>query len=493
MPRPNIQKDHLGPEHPHHDHHDHHVHHLHHEPVDHLSHLMARHHASLLERLSEQDEILRDILSRTHHRTSWGGGADEKPRPPRRKSYRSPIKVVEAQTDGKFVSETAHSAHSHIIKSYTAEDAERRDVSSSIHGHTMRRMLGQAATKFSHLAAPARHTKDTCTSCIRKIVESSAFEGFFALVVISNAIFIGVDVQYVIENPGPKPASYRVAQYSYTALFVIELAFRMLAAGRSFCRGDDWMWKVLDVFVVLTSLWEVLVDILQAIYEEQNGLSAIQGLQSVKSFRIIRLTRLVRTMQFIRVFQFVMALRMLVDSIISTLRSLFWALMLLTLVVYVFAVLFATAVNDYKREGTELLLSDQDNYGEAADGTLVQCPSPLSSKQAGTACSSPIPYSPLRPLFQSRSSTLGRASPHLMSERLGKRMVAGKRAGRPGATQGQLLHKRPAERSGMTDTASADQQRPPQSEDLAASRRFWDSLPDPGLKSDIGGSNRLSG
>eukprot|EP00439_Symbiodinium_sp_Y106_P017425 s6828_g2.t1 len=56
-------------------------------------------------------------------------------------------------------------------------------------------------------------------------------------------------------------------------------------------------------------------------------------------------------MQFIRVFQFVMALRMLVDSIISTLRSLsfpslferrdtktlqqpFWALMLLTLVVY---------------------------------------------------------------------------------------------------------------------------------------------------------------
>lgn len=82
------------------------------------------------------------------------------------------------------------------------------------------------------------------------------------------------------------------------------------------------MWKVLDVFVVLTSLWEVMVDILQAIYEEQNGLSAIQGLHSVKSFRIIRLTRLVRTMQFIRVFQFVMALRMLVDSIISTLRSL---------------------------------------------------------------------------------------------------------------------------------------------------------------------------
>jgi len=148
---------------------------------------------------------------------------------------------VEAQKDSNFVSETghsAHSAHSHVIKSYTAEDAERRDVSSSIHGKTMRRMLGQAASpKFSHLAVrvPARHTKDTCTSCMRKIVESSAFEGFFALVVISNAIFIGVDVQYVIENPGPKPVGYLVAQYSYTALFVIELAFRMVAAGWSFC------------------------------------------------------------------------------------------------------------------------------------------------------------------------------------------------------------------------------------------------------------------
>ena len=36
-------------------------------------------------------------------------------------------------------------------------------------------------------------------------------------------------MQYVIENPGPKPVGYLVAPYSYTALFVIELAFRRVA------------------------------------------------------------------------------------------------------------------------------------------------------------------------------------------------------------------------------------------------------------------------
>lgn len=42
-----------------------------------------------------------------------------------------------------------------------------------------------------------------------------------------------------------------------------------------------------------------------------------------------------------------MALRMLVQSILHTVKALFWALLLLTLIVYVFAILFSQAVYDY--------------------------------------------------------------------------------------------------------------------------------------------------
>ena len=30
---------------------------------------------------------------------------------------------------------------------------------------------------------------------------------------------------------------------------------------------QDWMWALLDIFIVASSLWEVAVDIIQAVYE----------------------------------------------------------------------------------------------------------------------------------------------------------------------------------------------------------------------------------
>ena len=39
-----------------------------------------------------------------------------------------------------------------------------------------------------------------------------------------------------------------------------------------YCSAEDWQWKCLDVFVVLTSLWEVAVDVITAIFEGPHGL-----------------------------------------------------------------------------------------------------------------------------------------------------------------------------------------------------------------------------
>lgn len=68
---------------------------------------------------------------------------------------------------------------------------------------------------------------------------------------------------------------------------------------------------------------------------------------NLKAFRIIRITRLVKAVRLARIFRFVMAFRLLISSILHTLKSLFWALMLLVLIIYVFAVLFTQAVNDH--------------------------------------------------------------------------------------------------------------------------------------------------
>jgi hypothetical protein len=62
------------------------------------------------------------------------------------------------------------------------------------------------------------------------------------------------------------------------------------------------------------------------------------GVINLKALRVIRVTRIVKAVRLMRIFRFVMALRTLITSILHTLQSLFWALALLVLIVYVFAV-----------------------------------------------------------------------------------------------------------------------------------------------------------
>ncbi|CAE7317370.1 Cacna1h, partial [Symbiodinium pilosum] len=57
-----------------------------------------------------------------------------------------------------------------------------------------------------------------------------------------------------------------------------------------------------------------------------------------------------KAVRLMRVFRFVMAFRTLITSILYTLKSLFWALMLLVVIVYVFGVLFTQAMNDFLQD-----------------------------------------------------------------------------------------------------------------------------------------------
>ena len=68
-----------------------------------------------------------------------------------------------------------------------------------------------------------------------------------------------------------------------------------------------------------------------------SDLDAIAGVSGLKSFRIVRLSRILRTAQFVSIFRFVIALRVLITSILHTLKALVWAMTLLVLIVYAVA------------------------------------------------------------------------------------------------------------------------------------------------------------
>ncbi|CAE7343429.1 CACNA1F, partial [Symbiodinium microadriaticum] len=111
----------------------------------------------------------------------------------------------------------------------------------------------------------------------------------------------------------------------------------------------DWTWALLDLIIVVSSIWEIIVQHAQDAMPpgEESELGTIAGISSLKAFRIIRITRILKTVQVVRILRFVVALRTLVTSIFGTLKSLLWALVLILLIEYVFAILFTQAVNDF--------------------------------------------------------------------------------------------------------------------------------------------------
>ncbi|OLQ00044.1 Voltage-dependent T-type calcium channel subunit alpha-1I [Symbiodinium microadriaticum] len=236
-----------------------------------------------------------------------------------------------------------------LFTTFSQADLKLRESADHAQGiNSRKRFASCKGTSLEHMKSPE--------NCWQWLVGHPLFDWFFATVVLLNAVFIGVDVQMSIGSMEIRPMQIQVMQYCFTALFTIELALRFVANGvRLFCL-EDWMWSLLDVFIVATSLWEIMVDIVTALEAVNGNMEKIAGISSLKVFRIIRITRIVKTIQLMRVFRFVMAFRTLISSIIHTLKALFWALILLLLIVYVFAVLFTQAVNAhiYDPEATSM-------------------------------------------------------------------------------------------------------------------------------------------
>ena len=108
---------------------------------------------------------------------------------------------------------------------------------------------------------------------------------------------------------------------------------RLFASGcHEFFCGRDSLWSLLDAFIVLSSIWDVVLD---AIYL-WDASSSDNPVSTLRALRVLRLARIVKAVRLMRVFRFVRALRTLITSIFHTLKSLFWALVLMVLIVYVF-------------------------------------------------------------------------------------------------------------------------------------------------------------
>jgi len=191
-----------------------------------------------------------------------------------------------------------------------------------------------------------------CREKLENIVASNRFELFFATMIICNSVFVGVQVEYLVTNRVSRtPQEFYVIQVTFATSFLVELVMRMAAGGREFFSfSGQWQWNALDVLIVLSSIFEVVMDTLYWVKggsDAGGSSSAIEGASNVRIIRILRIARLMRIIRVARILRFIHALRTFIYSIIATLRALIWALLLLCMILYVFGILLAQTAGDY--------------------------------------------------------------------------------------------------------------------------------------------------
>jgi len=198
-----------------------------------------------------------------------------------------------------------------------------------------------------HERVPVEHlwseASEQSRSRIWHFVHASQFQLFYAVVILVNSAFFGLEAEYMSsEGLEESPVGFQVANHIFSAAFLLEWVLRVAADGRDFFfKEGERTWNFLDTTLVCLSLVDVT---LQITFGSTGGTSSLSLVRMVRSLRLVRIIRIVRVLRFFR------SLRLLILAMISTVKSLIWTLLLLLTLMYMFAVLFTQAAHNHTLE-----------------------------------------------------------------------------------------------------------------------------------------------
>jgi len=172
----------------------------------------------------------------------------------------------------------------------------------------------------------------------KELVSSSTYEVCVMVLIVANSIFLGYQVEHEARTRQQLERTLEIEAFFCTA-FALELAVKIYAMGWSFWSGSEASWNYFDIFVVVSMLLDFFVSVSQKTAEPSLW-SQVSGL------RIFRVLRVVRFLRSVRQLKFFMQLRIMIRSIMFSLRPLLWAAIVLLGMFYVFGIILTQGVID---------------------------------------------------------------------------------------------------------------------------------------------------
>jgi len=211
--------------------------------------------------------------------------------------------------------------------------------------------------------------------CLREKVAAVAahpwFENFFMTLIAGNmaVVILQLEVATSEHKPMEEIFEFQVAHTVFTFLFAVELAARIFARGHAFFwPNPNWAWDYFDFVIVSVSVMEPIVHLLfNHKFQQSSTLRIVRVLRVVaRASRMVRLFRLARGFA---------PLRIMLASLLCSLKSLIWVVILMLFTMTVSGVLFASSVMEYlvakERSGNSLTIQDLEL--QASFGSLLRC------------------------------------------------------------------------------------------------------------------------
>lgn len=172
----------------------------------------------------------------------------------------------------------------------------------------------------------------------KQFLKSPMFDKISAVLVVTNCAFIGLQVESMFWPEAPMWVA--VVDYLYSLTFLIELILRLYSHGTSFfCSPLDRAGNTFDFLVVVLTLIDSGINLMFS--------SDSLGIGNVSILRILRIVRVTRVLRIIRMLTFFKDLRILIAAIGSTLKTASFAITLLLIIMYVFAIAITQFVAQY--------------------------------------------------------------------------------------------------------------------------------------------------
>lgn len=181
-----------------------------------------------------------------------------------------------------------------------------------------------------------------CWKHVELFVSGVEFDYVSGMLVLANALAMGVEVDHMATNV----TDQRTAAMTFFGIFFwfafgVEVVLRIVVHRKGFITGKDACWNVFDAALVLIQFIE---EILRLMLESHGSAMSMK----LTFLRLVRVLRLIRVIRVMRILRHIGELRALIMSISGSLRSLLFAVVLLFLMLYLFAMFFTIFVFDHR-------------------------------------------------------------------------------------------------------------------------------------------------